>query len=194
MSCFVWCKNEGCRIPTFRCLLCREQCYSEHGSDGRAVGALEILTRSGRYKERFVMKRKEIIAPKDEPLPKTQDAGRTDLVEIGEDDDGGEGIFLLQNGKIRPFIAQDYTASVLYQVVESFAVECRLVRPEEPASLLFEGKRPSKKTVPIIVSKGGESILLDSWEDLESRPEQLADATEVIGATPVKQVFVLRRK
>jgi hypothetical protein len=73
-------------------------------------------------------------------------------------------------------------------------VECRLVRPEETANLVFEGKKPSKKTIPIIVTKNGDTLLLDSWESLESNPEQLAEAVEVMGASPARQVFVLRRK
>ncbi|MDY0038808.1 MAG: hypothetical protein RBS57_00735 [Desulforhabdus sp.] len=105
-----------------------------------------------------------------------------------------EDVFLLENGKLKPFRVEDYTASTLYQKVESFSVECKLVRPEEPAALLYEGKKPSKKTVPIILTKNDECVLLESWEDLESTPERLADADEVIGAVPVKQVFVLKRR
>jgi len=104
------------------------------------------------------------------------------------------GVFLLENGKLKPFRVEEYTASTLYQRVESFSVECKLVRPEEPAALLYEGKKPSKKTVPIIVTKNDECVLLESWEDLESKPERLSDADEVIGAVPVKQVFVLKRR
>jgi hypothetical protein len=44
------------------------------------------------------------------------------------------------------------------------------------------------------MTRKGEPILVESWEALEAHPEQLADASEVIGATAVKQVFVLRRK
>jgi hypothetical protein len=79
-------------------------------------------------------------------------------------------------------------------MAESFSVECRLVRPEDPGNLLFEGKKPSKKTIPIVITKSGETKLLESWESLESDPEHLIHASEVIGATPVKQVFVLKRK
>ena len=78
--------------------------------------------------------------------------------------------------------------------MDSFSVECRLVRPEEPGSMVFEGKKPSRKTVPILVKKDGECVLLNSWDELESEPSKLADAHEVLGALPVKQVFVLKRK
>jgi hypothetical protein len=102
--------------------------------------------------------------------------------------------FLIEDGKLAPFSPADYTRSTVYQAAESYSVECKLVRPEEPSNLSFEGKKPSKKTVPAVVLKNGECILLSSWEELESKPEQLADAKEVIGVEPVKQIFVLKRK
>lgn len=141
------------------------------------------------------MKRKEETSPKDksavveDALGRENDASTQESKEIGD-----QRIFLMDNGTLKPFFPTDYTASTLYQVVESFAVECKLVRPEDPGNLVFEGKKPSKKTVPIVVTRSGETVLLDSWESLDSNPEQLADALEVIGATPVKQVFVLKRK
>lgn len=103
-------------------------------------------------------------------------------------------VFLLEDGKLKAFTPENYTQSVLYEVVESYSVECRLVRPEDPGNLVFEGKKPSKKTVPIVVSKDGDCLLLESWEQLESSPEKLNGAIEVIGAAPVKQAFVLKRK
>ena len=106
----------------------------------------------------------------------------------------GNNVFLLENGRIEPFSSDAFTASTLYQAVDSFSVECRLVRPEEPGNMVFEGKRPSRKTVPILVGKDGECVLLNSWEELESEPSRLANAREVVGALPVKQVFVLKRK
>jgi len=108
--------------------------------------------------------------------------------------ENGSNVFLLENGKIQPFSADKYTASTLYQTVDSFSVECRLVRPEEPGNMVFEGKKPSKKTVPILVKKDGECELLNSWEELESEPSRLANAREVVGALPVKQVFILKRQ
>ena len=196
MADFVWCKNEECRIPNFRCLLCREACYPvRHGPDGEGR-ALELLLKTGKYKERYVMKRKENLIPqerpsleaverKNEPREESQRAAKNAVPE--------QRVFLLEDGKLKPFTREDYTASTLYQVVESYVVECRLVRPEDPGNLIFEGKKPSRKTVPIVVTKDGTHRLLESWESLESQPEQLSDAAEVIGAAPVKQVFVLRR-
>ncbi|SPF33780.1 conserved hypothetical protein [Syntrophobacter sp. SbD1] len=105
-----------------------------------------------------------------------------------------ENIFLFDNGRIEPFSTDAFTASTLYQAVDSFSVECKLVRPEESGNISFEGKKPSKKTVPLLVRKDGECILLDSWEELESEPSRLANVQEVLGALPVKQVFVLKRK
>ena len=118
-----------------------------------------------------------------------------DTVQKVETAQSGEnGVFLFEEGRIKPFSAEEYTASTLYQAIEAFSVECRLVRPEEPGNMVFEGKKPSKKTVPILVKKNGECVILNSWEDLESQPAQLAEARDVVGAMPVKQVFVLKRK
>lgn len=105
-----------------------------------------------------------------------------------------ENVYVLDEGKLKPFAPEDYTVSNLYQVLDSFSVECKLVRPEDPSNIVFEGRKPSKKTVPMLVTKEGESVILDSWEALDARPEQLATAVEVMGVTPVKKVFVLRRK
>lgn len=148
------------------------------------------------------MKRKENAALKDGPLALAKKEEKEIEVQSGSVSEAGkEGgdldeqrIYLMEEGKLEPFSPEQYTASTLYQVVESFSVECKLVRPEDPGNLVFEGKRPAKKTLPIIVTRSGETLLLDSWESLESKPEQLAEAAEVIGAMPVKQVFVLKRK
>ena len=107
---------------------------------------------------------------------------------------GDKGVFLLEDGRIRPISRDEYTASTLFQAVESFSIECRLVRPDEPGNMVFEGKKPSKKTVPILVKKDGECVMMNSWEELESQPSQLVDARDVVGAMPVKQIFVLKRK
>lgn len=198
MSHFVWCKKEDRRIPDYRCLLCADNCYPGKHSRGEVDHALEKLLKSGRYKERFVMRRKENIFPNSDPS-----AVESSIVENNEpkpeglndgESSGEQRVFLLEDGKLKPFATEEYTASALYQMVESFSVECRLVRPEDPGSLVFEGKRPAKRTLPIIITKSGETVLLESWESLEAKPEQLVDAHEVIGATPVKQVFVLKRK
>lgn len=107
---------------------------------------------------------------------------------------GGQRVFLLENGRLKPFPLDDYTRSTLYEMVESFSVECRLVKPEESNQPIYEGKKPSKKTVPILVNRKGEYTLMNSWEELETHPEKLAEVREVIGVSPVKQVFVLKRK
>jgi hypothetical protein len=174
--------------------LCNKGCYSEQGDPGGAAQALEILLKSGKYEERWVMKRKEKTVAKELPaeLENASDGVQKGLE--GEPAKALEGdLFLLENGKLQPFNSNNYTESILYQMVESFSVECKLVRPEDPANLIYDGKRPSKKTVPIVLTKTGESLLLESWDALEAGPEQLANAAEVIGAMPVKQVFVLKR-
>lgn len=124
---------------------------------------------------------------------KKEDMEKSEQNESNGQDDG-RGIFLLEEGKIRPISPDEYTASTIFQAVESFSIECRLVRPEEPGNMVFEGKKPSKKTVPILVKKSGECVMLNSWEELESQPSQLAEVQDVVGAMPVKQVFVLKRK
>jgi hypothetical protein len=196
MTEYVWCKNDECRIPAFRCILCRLDCYEVRGRsrDGEISLAFEALRNSGRFKECFIMKRKENAEViKNSQLSFFEENGKEQPMETAEQKNGNH-IFLLADGKIEPFSADEYTASTLYQAVDSFSVECKLVRPEEPGNMVFEGKRPSRKTVPILVRKDGECVLLDSWEDLESEPSRLANAQEVLGAMPVKQVFVLKRK
>ena len=194
MSFFVWCKNEECRIPGFRCLLCREDCYSLRYGSGQADGSLEILVKSGKLRERFVMKRKGNNVASIGAVAGEANVGRE--FESREEDAVQEqqGIFLMEDGKLKPFNRDDYTTSILYEVVEAYTVECRLVRPEDPGTVVYEGRKPSRKTVPICIRKNGECELLSSWEDLETRPELLSDACEVVGATPLKQAFVLRRK
>jgi hypothetical protein len=195
MTQYVWCKNEECRIPAFRCILCRLDCYEVRGGtrEGELSQAFELLRNSGRFKESFVMKRKDNAEVIKSQLSFFERSGKEQTVETAERKNGNN-VFLLENGRIEPFSTDAYTASTLYQAVDSFSVECRLVRPEEPGNMVFEGKRPSRKTVPILVRKGGECVLLDSWEELESEPSRLANVYEVVGALPVKQVFVLKRK
>ena len=193
MSCFVWCKKEQCRIPAFRCLLCKDGCYAGHGAGGWEKDTLEGLIRSGKYKERFVMRRKGSAAAKDESAEMEIEVSAAEVQgepEVKE----SRSVYLMEEGKLKPFSPQDYTASTLYEVLDSFSVECRLVRPDDPGSIQFEGKRPSRKTVPVVVSRSGDCALLDSWDALEAKPEQLADAVEVMGVVPVRQAFVLRRK
>jgi len=195
MTQYVWCKNDECRIPAFRCVLCRLDCYEVRGRtpEGEISQAFELLRNSGRFKESFVMKRKDNAEVIKSQLSFFERNSKEETVETPEQKNGNS-VFLLDNGRIEPFSSDAYTASTLYQAVDSFSVECRLVRPEEPGNMVFEGKKPSKKTVPILVRKGGECDLLTSWEELESEPSRLANVDEVVGAMPVKQVFVLKRK
>jgi hypothetical protein len=170
-------------------------CYEVRGRarEGEISQAFELLRNSGRFKESFVMKRKDNAEVMKSQLSFFERNEKEQTVETAEQKNGNN-VFLLENGRIEPFSTDAYTASTLYQAVDSFSVECRLVRPEEPGNMVFEGKRPSRKTVPILVRKGGECVLLDSWEELESEPSRLANVHEVVGALPVKQVFVLKRK
>ena len=138
------------------------------------------------------MKRKDNAeALRNNQLSFLEGHGKERPAETAEQKNGN--IFLLENGRIEPFSESSYTPSTLYQAVDSFSVDCKLVRPEEPGNMIFEGKRPSKKTVPILVGKDGECVLLSSWEDLEADPSPLANCREVLGAMPVKQIFVLKR-
>ncbi len=191
---YVWCKNDECRIPAFRCILCRLDCYGmRRTGDGQVDAAFEVLKNSGKFKEYFIMKRKEIAEARNQ-LSVFERGEEKDDAETSGSQDNGHNAFILEGQSLKPFSPEEYTASTIYQALESFSVECKLVRPEEPGNMVFEGKKPSKKTVPILVKKSGECVILNSWEELESQPEQLAEASDVVGAMPVKQVFVLKRK
>ncbi len=192
---YVWCKNDECRVPAFRCVLCRLDCYEvrARAREGEISQVFDVLRNSGRFKELFVMKRKNNAEAMQSQLSFVERNPKEETMETAEHENGNN-VFLLENGRIAPFSSTEYTASTLYQAVDSFSVECRLVRPEEPGSMVFEGKKPSRKTVPILVQKDGECVLLNSWDELESEPSRLAGAQEVLGALPVKQVFVLKRK
>lgn len=195
MAEFVWCTKEKCRLPSFRCVLCAEPCALADRGGAAADSLIDALKRSGRYKERYVMKRKEpsaVASPEDRVNP-PEVKGKDDPAAMTEKE-GERKVFLLEDGKLLPFSPSEYSRSILYEVAESFAVECRLVRPEDPDNLVYEGKKPSKKTVPVIVGKSGESRLMASWDELDANPEQLVEAVEVIGVIPVKQVFLLKRK
>jgi hypothetical protein len=195
MTQYVWCKNEERRIPAFRCILCRLDCYDVRGRarEGEISQTFEALRNSGRFKEYFVMKRKDNVEVIRNQLSFFEKDRKKETMETAENENGNN-VFLLENGKIQPFSSDAYTASTLYQAVDSFSVECRLVRPDELGNMVFEGKKPSKKTVPILVKKDGECELLNTWEELESDPSRLANTSEVLGVTPVKQVFVLKRR
>ncbi|MCU0572748.1 MAG: hypothetical protein MUC41_07105 [Syntrophobacteraceae bacterium] len=194
MKDFVWCKRAERRIPLSGCLVCHDGCYPELQREARSSPLVKKLKRTGRFKERYVMKRKEAAARFSEEKPRMSEMEKP----FDEGELAGEGtaqrIFLLEDGRLKPFSMSEYTRSVLYDVVESFSVECRLVKPEDSDQPIYEGKKPSRKTVPILVTRSGETVLMPSWEELEAHPEKLADVDEVIGALPVKQVFVLKRK
>lgn len=140
------------------------------------------------------MKRKVAAGPPSDDDPRTLGTEEADFEAGTVEEQSGRRIFLLEDGKLKPFRVSDYTRSILYEVVESFSVECRFVKPEDADQPIYEGKKPSRKTVPILVTRSGESVLMSSWEDLEAHPEKLAEVEEVIGAAPLRQVFVLRRK
>jgi hypothetical protein len=192
---FVWCKKSERRVPLSRCLVCQDVCYPELQQEARSSPFVTKLKKAGKFKERYVMKRKESAAAE-----KTRDNPR--VIEMEDALQGNDaqaeretpGVFLLEDGRLTPFSMTEYTRSILYDVVESFSVECRLVKPEESDQPIYEGRKPSKRTVPILVTGRGEYVLMNSWEELETHPEKLADVKEVIGVSPVKQVFVLKRK
>lgn len=173
---FTWCRQEERYLPSFRCLICRVPCEARN----RRVQdeTIDQLVTTGKIKEYYVMTAKpsspKSLAAKSKPAEPSY--------------------FLLENGKLKPFSPNDYSAAILYEAVETFTVERRFVKPEEKQDLLFEGRKPTKKTLPLLVSKENGDTLLGSWEDLESNPEQLSVVEEVIAAKPVKQVFVLKRK
>ncbi len=193
MAQFVWCKNEERRIPTFRCLLCKESCKPAHDSLGSVDNRLEILLKSGKYRERFLMKRKANSGDSEKPFEEGEARERVEGEKGGEEQLDGR-VFLLDEGKLKPFLREEYTTSTLFQVTDSFLVESRLVRPEEPGNVVFEGKKPSRKTQPVMIGKTGEATLFASWDELEADPRPLSEASEVIGVVPVRQVFVLRRR
>jgi len=140
------------------------------------------------------MKRKTAALLSSHENPRTMEA-EEDVPESGAGGEGGSRrVFLLEDGRLKPFLTTEYTRSTLYDVVEAFSVECRLVKPEDSDQPVYEGKKPSRRTVPILITRTGEAVLVSSWEELEANPEKLADVDEVLGATPVKQVFVLKRK
>jgi hypothetical protein len=194
MARFVWCKNEERRIPAFRCLLCKDNCHPAQAGVADVDNSLEILLKSGKYRERFLMKRKAQAIDVDEHLFETP-AGVPEGIEKGDEEQPLDGrVFLLEDGKLKPFSPEEYTTSILYQVIDSFRVESKLVRPEESGNLIFEGKKPAKKTLPVMIARGGEVQLFNSWDELEANPTPLAEATEVMGVVAVRQIFVLKRK
>jgi len=193
MARFVWCKNEERRIPAFRCLLCKNSCDAAGIGIGDVDDLLELLLKSGKYRECFLMKRKANVIDADRRFLE-EDAKKFDEGEKGAGEQLDGRVFLLEEGKLKLFLPEEFTTSTLYQVMDSFQVESKLVRPDEPGNLVFEGKRPSKKTVPVMITQNGNATLFASWDELESDPSPLSGAREVIGVVPVRQIFVLKRK
>ncbi len=176
---FTWCRLEERYLPVSRCILCRTPCSASEAHNYPEV--IDNLLDAGKIKEYFVMKAKK-SSPKSD---------KSDPVSIPRQPDI---LFLLEDGKLKPFSSDEYSSSILYQAVDTFAVERRFVKPEEKQGVLYEGRKPGKKTVPILILKEGGEAVLSSWEEIDRRPEMLAAVLEVIAAKPVKQVFVLKRR
>lgn len=193
MSSFVWCKKEERRIPSYRCSLCADRCFEAEEEEQEGKRIVRSLIDSGKLKERFVMKKKQEWASQKKMASEEAQGGLSpDTGKSGEP--ALDEVYMMDDGRLKPFPKEQYTPSTLYEIAESFEVQCRLVKPDDPGSILYEGKKPSKKTVPVILKKDGETLFLDSWGSLDEDPSRLADAHEVLGVVPVKQVFVLKRK
>lgn len=173
---FTWCRLEDRYLPVYRCMICKAPCAARRALDAHPI--VDDLLEEGKIKEYFVM-----TAKKSEGKPAAP-------VETP----GDERYFILENGKLKPFAAEDFSSAVIYQAIEAFAVERRFVKPEDKQEVLYQGKRPAKQTVPILLMRDGADTLLSSWEELDADPRQLAQVEEVVAVKPVKQVFVLKRK
>jgi hypothetical protein len=179
--------------------LCGENCHPDALDDERIGEALDSLRKTGKIREQYIMKRKEKAL---EVVSNDEEFADDNAGEAGEENSNADSstavdneFFLIGNdGKLQPLSPAEYTPATIFQAVETFVVERKFVKPEDPGNIVYEGKKPSRKTMPILITREGEHIALDSWEALEANPEQLANASEVIGATTVKQVFVLRKK
>ena len=173
---FTWCRLEDRYLPVYRCMICKAPCAARSALEAHSI--VENLLEEGKIKEYFVMTAKKT-------------AGKpADAVE----NPGEERYFILENGKLKPFAAEDFSSAVIYQALEAFTVERRFVKPEDKQELLYQGKHPAKQTAPMLVMRDGADTVLGSWEDLEANPQQLAQVEEVIAVKPVRQVFVLKRK
>lgn len=173
---FTWCRQEDRYLPAYRCMLCKTPCPSRQQYAENQF--IDDLIAEGKIKEYFVM------AAKGTSPPKAAASGKSSQ----------ETYFIHEDGKLKPFSPEDYCSSLVYQAVEAFTVERRFVRPEEKQDVLYEGKRPNKKTVPVLVMRNGAQAVLSTWQDLEANPEHLAEVKEVISVKPVKQVFLLKRQ
>lgn len=167
---FTWCPKEERFIPLLRCLTCRLPCPALTSAAEDDHVALWVA--AGRIKETYTMKPK---ARPEEP-----------------DKVSSTRFFVVENGTVRDLPPEEYCRIPVYETVGCYVVERRFVKPEEKADLVFEGKKPPKQTIPVLVSHNGSAVVLDSWEDLEAHPERLTDVKEVKIARVVKQVFVLK--
>ena len=150
------------------------------------------------------MRKKEKPVPQNQIVKEAERIGGTDDLVDTDVEKGTEspepseimpgGVFILEEGRLKPFPRDAYTVSTLYEMAEAYEVDCRLVKPDDPGNIIYEGRKPSKKTLPVIVKNTGETLFLDSWSALDSDPSQLSDAREVLGVVPMKQVFVLKKK
>ena len=193
MSEYVWCKKEESRLPIYRCFFCGRTCYPEKELRAQKDKVIADLLESGKFKECYIMKRKST---------KKETVSVLDFGSQGKDQQQAKNgetpeetrIFLMEDGELKPFSPNDFTTSILYHEEESYTIERKLVRPGASKNVVFSGKRPSRNTTPIIVTKDGNYILLESWQELDANPQQLLNAKEVIGASAVRQVFVLTKK
>ncbi len=243
VSNFVWCEKLKRRVPAFKCLVCECASCKKRSAAGGLEDAADILKRNGRYKEQFVMRRREAVkempdsrarvvdiaesardvqdapapqapqAPRAPEAPKENEtggdkgrgdkaggagmAGRAGKAGSGSGPAAGEEeerLFFIEEGRLRDISSDHYASSVVYRMEECFVVERRFVKPGDSGDIVYEGKKPSRKTtVPVLALQNGEHVVLSSWDELDQQPERLADVREVIGASPVKQVFILRK-
>ena len=167
---FTWCPKEERFIPLLRCLTCRPPCPAS------AVAVAEphvaVWVAAGKIKEAYTMK----------PKVRSQETPHESPARF----------FLVEDGTVRELNPEEYSPATVYEAVGSYGVERRFVKPEEKADLVFEGKKPPKDTVPVLVLKNGTAAVLSSWDELASEPARLAEAKEVRVARAVKQVFVLK--
>lgn len=168
---FTWCTKEERFLPVSRCLVCKTPCDETRRREDMGAAA-DALVEAGRIKEYFVMTAK--ARSQEKPA------------------ESSPRFFFLENGTLRELQDDQYSRTTVYEAVGSYGVERRFVRPEEKNNILYEGKKPPKKTVPLLVLKENDEVVLSDWKELEAEPERLAAVKEVVVARPVKQVFVLK--
>lgn len=167
---FTWCSKEERFIPLLRCLTCRPPCAAS--AVAVAGPDVAVWVAAGKIKEAYTMK------PKVRPQETREETSSR--------------FFLVENGTLRDLSPDEYSPIPVYESLGSYGVERRFVKPEEKADLVFEGKKPPKQTIPVLVLKNDTATVLSSWEELESNPERLSEVKEVRIARAVKQVFILK--